>query len=50
MPVMAYVAVLLAVVAYVVGSVAWPWLPVGGDPGLGVLFVAAALPSPRPPC
>ena len=37
------IAVLLAIAAVVIGSVAWPWLPVGGDPGFGVLFVAAVM-------
>jgi hypothetical protein len=37
------IALVLAAAAFVIGSVAWPYLPVGRDAGLGVLLVASIL-------
>jgi hypothetical protein len=37
------IALLLAGAALVIGSVAWPYLPVEGDPGFGILLVAAVM-------
>ena len=38
-----FLAVLLAAIAVVVGTLGYRWLPVGGDAGLGVLFVAVVM-------